>query len=72
MSDSHEIKTAAPVAAESHEHPVDFNGYLRRCLYVFIAVIIAVTLMIFTSYLPHYSWAAKVTVILAIACCNAT
>ena len=53
-----ELKTAeqhnAPFAGKSelHEHPVDFNSYLRRCLYVFIAVLCAMSLMIWTSYLP--------------------
>jgi hypothetical protein len=57
----------------SESHPVDFNSYLRRCLYVFIAVLCAVSLMIWASYLPqeHFSWAVKVTMILAVACCNA-
>jgi caa(3)-type oxidase subunit IV len=77
MSDSHEMKTAAqhhaPLTGQSelHEHPVDFNNYLRRCLYVFIAVLAAVSLMIYASYLPHYSWPVKVAIILAVACCNA-
>jgi hypothetical protein len=57
----------------SESHPVDFNSYLRRCLYVFITVLCAVGLMIWASYLPpkHFSWAVKVAVILAVACCNA-
>jgi len=78
MNDSHELKTAAhqgvPLAGQSavHEHPVDFNNYLRRCAYVFGAVLCAVSLMIGVSYLPeHYTWAIKVTLILVIACCNA-
>jgi hypothetical protein len=74
MSDPHEIKTAA--AGQTHspdDHPVDYNNYLRRCIFIFIAVICAIGLMIFTSYLPvqHYSWAFKVVLILAIAACNA-
>ncbi len=57
----------------SESHPVDFNSYLRRCLYVFIAVLCAVGLMIWASYLPpeHFSWAVKVAMILAVACGNA-
>jgi FtsH-binding integral membrane protein len=56
----------------SESHSVDFKSYLRRCLYIFIAVICATSLMIWVSYLPkHYSWALKVTFILAIACSNA-
>jgi hypothetical protein len=72
-----ELKTAesapAPFAGEpgAHEHPVDFNSYLRRCVYVFIAVVCAVSLMLVASYLPHFTWAAKVAMILAIACTNA-
>jgi hypothetical protein len=56
----------------SESHPVDFKSYLRRCLYVFIAVVCAVSLMIFISYLPpSYTWAVKVGLILAVACVNA-
>jgi caa(3)-type oxidase subunit IV len=74
-----ESKTAghhdAPLAGESvlHEHPVDLKSYIRTCVYVFIAVLSAVSLMIWASYLPqeHFSWAAKVVLILAVACCNA-
>jgi caa(3)-type oxidase subunit IV len=58
----------------SESHSVNFNSYLRRCLYVFIAVVCAVSLMIWASYLPqeHFSWAVKVTLILAVACFNAS
>jgi len=74
-----ELKTAettqAPFAGKpgTHEHPVDFNSYLRRCVYVFVAVVCAVSLMLVASYLPaeHFNWAAKVAMILAIACTNA-
>jgi lipopolysaccharide export LptBFGC system permease protein LptF len=72
-----ELKTAkqhnAQVAgqSESSEHPVDFKNYLRRCIYIFIAVVCAISLMIASSYLPHYNWTVKVSLILAIACCNA-
>ncbi len=51
-----ELKTAephnAPLAGESqsHEHPVDFQNYLRRCIYIFIAILFAVSLMIWVSY----------------------
>ncbi|MGB7769113.1 MAG: hypothetical protein WBN22_09725 [Verrucomicrobiia bacterium] len=55
----------------SESHSVDFKSYLRRCLYIFIAVLFAISLMIYASYLPHYSWTTKVTLILAIACVNA-
>jgi hypothetical protein len=72
-----ELKTAEqhpkPLTGESelHEHPVDFNNYLRRCIYVFVAVVGSVSLMLMASYLPHFDWPAKVTLILAIACGNA-
>jgi FtsH-binding integral membrane protein len=56
----------------SDSHPVDFNSYIRRCAYVFIAVLCAVALMIWISYLPeHYTWALKVSLILVVACANA-
>ena len=74
-----ELKTAeqhnAPLTghAGSHEHPVDFNSYVRRCAGIFCVVVVAVGLMIWTSYLPqeHFGWSVKVCMILAIACCNA-
>ena len=55
----------------SESHPVDYKSYLRRCLCVFIAVLCTTALMICASYLPHYSWAVRVTLILAVACVNA-
>ena len=73
-----ELKTAeqhnAPLTGKSelHEHPVNFQDYLRRCLYIFIAILCATSLMIWISYLPeHYTWAAKVGMILAVASANA-
>ena len=72
-----ELKTAKPSNAQSvgeselHEHPVDFNNYLRRCVYVFVAVVCAVSLMLVASYLPHFGWSAKVAMILVVACTNA-
>jgi lipopolysaccharide export LptBFGC system permease protein LptF len=75
MSD---LKTANPHSApsagepEAHGHPVDFKEYLRRCIYIFIAVLCATSLMIWISYLPErYSWAEKVSMILAVAGANA-
>jgi len=68
-----ELKTAeqhnAPLTGESelHGHPVEFNSYLRRCAYVLVAVICAVSLMLVASYLPH----VEVAMILAVACTNA-
>ena len=73
-----ESKTAEPHSAPlvdaspAHEHPVDFNNYVRRCVFIFIAILCAVSLMIWVSFLPeHYSWAEKVGMILAVACANA-
>jgi len=72
MSESHPAKTTAPHAAVD-EHPVDYNSYVRRCAYIFVAVLCAISAMIFISYLPQqqYSWAMKVTLILVVACVNA-
>lgn len=53
------------------EHEVDLNGYIRRCALVFVAALCAIGLMICASYLPQVGWPAKVTMILAIAICNA-
>ncbi len=65
----------APPAGEPalHEHTVDLKSYIRTCAFVFIAVLCAVSLMVWASYLPqeHFSWAVKVAMILAVACCNA-
>ena len=55
----------------SESHPVEYKAYLRRCVYVFIAVLCTTSLMIYASFLPHYGWPAKVAMILAIACVNA-
>ena len=72
-----ELKTAKPrdaqLAGDSglHEHTVDFKSYLRRCIFIFIAALCAISLMICASYLPHYSWTVKVTLILSVACVNA-
>lgn len=74
-----ELKTAepdnAPLAGHSqlHDHPVDFNRYVRRCAFVFAVVLIAVGLMIWASYLPEarFSWSVKTAIILIIAAFNA-
>jgi len=76
MSD---LKTARPHNAPSVSEPelsghaVDFNSYLRRCVYVFVAVLCSVSLMLWASYLPqaHFDWPLKVKLILAVACGNA-
>ena len=73
-----ELKTAeqhnVPLTGKSelHEHPVNFQDYLRRCVYIFIAILCATSLMIWISFLPeHYTWAAKVGMILTVAAANA-
>ena len=71
MSDSHETKSA--VQSQVHDdHPVDFNRYVRTCIFVFITALCAIALMVWISYLPsHYSWAMKSTLILLVAAVNA-
>jgi|SRR5580658_7729715 caa(3)-type oxidase subunit IV len=70
MSEPHHAPAGA---SASHDHPVDFNSYLRRCAVVLGVVLVAVGLMIWTSYVPeaHLDWTKKVTIILLIASCNA-
>ncbi len=68
MSESHAVEHPA---GHADEHPVDFKSYLRRCVYVLIAVVCTTSLMIYASFLPNFGWAAKVAMILAIACANA-
>lgn len=55
----------------SDSHTVDVKNYLRRCLFVFAVVLCTTSLMIWISFLPHYGWPFKVTLILAVACVNA-
>ena len=55
----------------SESHPVDFNSYVRRCVFIFTAVVCAVSLMIWVSFLPHYGWPVKAGLILCVACGNA-
>jgi hypothetical protein len=69
MSDPHPVEHSI---SHADEHPVDFKSYIRRCIYIFIAVLCAISLMVFISYLPqHYTWTFKVTLILVVACMNA-
>jgi len=71
MSDTQKISNPAPHKADDG-HTVDFNAYVRRCLYIFIAILAAVSLMIWISFLPaQYSWAFKAGFILLVAACNA-
>jgi caa(3)-type oxidase subunit IV len=53
------------------EHKVDLNSYIRRCGLVLLAIVCTTSLMIYASFLPHFGWPAKVTMILAIAAVNA-
>ncbi len=72
MSDSHETKTSAPAQPLVHdEHPVDFNRYVRTCIFVFITALCAITLMVWISYLPGHTWALKSALILLVAAVNA-
>ncbi len=71
MSESH--PAPATTAHESHDHPVEFNSYVRRCAVVLGVVFVAVGLMIWTSYIPeaHLGWSPKIAIILLVATCNA-
>ncbi len=55
----------------SDSHHVDLKSYLRRCGLVLLAIVCATSAMIYTSFLPHFGWPAKVAMILAIAIVNA-
>lgn len=71
MSEPHH--TTAAGAPASHDHPVDFNTYVRRCATVLSVLVVTIALMIWTSYLPpeRLGWPAKVSIILTIATVNA-
>lgn len=60
-------------APQLHDHPVEFNSYVRRCACVFAVVLVAVGLMIWISYLPqaHFGWSLKAGLILTMAAFNA-
>lgn len=58
-------------SAHSAEHAVDLKSYVRRCVYVFIAVVFTTSLMIWASFLHDFGWPAKVSIILGIATVNA-
>ena len=70
MSEPQHTPTTGPA---SHDHHVDFNAYVRRCATVFGVVLVTVALMIWTSYLPaeRFGWPTKISIILAVATCNA-
>ena len=64
---------AAPATGgtEPHDHPVDLNSYIRRCLAVLLAIVCATSLMILTSFAHIGGWPLKVALILCIAIVNA-
>jgi caa(3)-type oxidase subunit IV len=53
------------------DKPVSLNSYFRLCGVVFLVVLCTTSAMIYASFLPHFSWPAKVVMILAIAVVNA-
>jgi caa(3)-type oxidase subunit IV len=53
------------------EKPVSFQSYVRLCSVIFLAVLCATGAMIYASFLPHYGWPVKVSIILCIAAVNA-
>ncbi|MGO8765914.1 MAG: hypothetical protein ACLQSR_12385 [Limisphaerales bacterium] len=72
MSDTPKT-TTPPAHPAASAHTVDFNSYLRRCLYIFIAILCAISMMVWISYLPpaRYTWGFKAACILLVAACNA-
>jgi len=53
------------------EKPVTLEGYYKLCKIIFGVILLAIGVMIWASFLPHYGWPAKVAIILAIAVVNA-
>ena len=53
------------------EKTFTMQSQIKLCAMVFSVVLVATTLMIWASFLPHYSWPAKVSIILTIAAVNA-
>jgi caa(3)-type oxidase subunit IV len=53
------------------EKPVTLESYYKLCGVVLLVVAVAVSLMIYASFLPHFGWPAKVAIILGIAAVNA-
>ena len=64
---------AAPATGgtESHDHPVDLNSYIRRCLGVLFVIIVATGSMIGISFAHIGGWPLKVALILCVAIVNA-
>lgn len=53
------------------EKTFTLQSQIKLCAFVLTVVLIATSLMIYTSFLPHYGWTLKVSIILAIATVNA-
>ena len=53
------------------EKTFTMQSQIKLCAMVFTVVLVATALMIWASFLPHYSWPAKVSIILTIATVNA-
>ena len=53
------------------EKPVTMESYIKLCAIIFTLALGAIGCMIWVSFLPHYSWTAKLCFILAIATGNA-
>ena len=53
------------------EKTFTMQSQIKLCAMVFSVVLLATGLMIWASFLPHYSWPAKVSIILTIAAVNA-
>jgi caa(3)-type oxidase subunit IV len=70
MSETKAVEPHKAPSATHDEHPVDFNSYLRRCGFILVIVLGAVSLMIWASFL-NLGWGPKVAIILGIASVNA-
>ena len=53
------------------EKTFTMQSQIKLCAMVFSVVLLATGLMIWASFLPHYGWTAKVSIILTIAAINA-
>ena len=53
------------------EKTFTMQSQIKLCAMVFSVVLVATALMIWASFLPHYGWPAKVSIILTIATVNA-
>jgi len=53
------------------EKTFTMQSQIKLCAFVLSVVLVATGLMIYASFLPHYTWAVKVSIILTIAAVNA-